>query len=290
MQTLRYINDQGASLSFGYTGSVILEHLDIGEVPVERRSTRGIGQDGVSELGRTIGTRVLTASCCIIAATEAERFDIRRRVGRVLNPNIGGHLIYNNGFRDYKIECGLGSSLDWGQMLTNRRMQRFEASFFCPSPFFLDVLETTGEFLEVTPRLHFPLRIHEPGFLFSSLAGGQISVENVGDAPAPLRMVIFGPCLNPSVTNQTTGESFRLLYDLRATQSVEITTHFGNKRITLFNSGENTGENIMHRLDTDTPVSFFSLQPGQNLLKFGADIGEDIGRMNIYFSPRYLIV
>ena len=276
-------------MAFGYTGQIILEHLDLGEVPVERQSSRGIGQDGVNELGRTIATRALTARCCIIGATEAERFDIRRRIGRILNPHIGGHLVYHNGFRDYKIECGLGSSIDWGEMFTNRRMQRFEAQFFCPSPFFLDVFETVGEFLEVTPRLHFPLRIRVPGFLFSSLAGGQIVIENVGDAPSPLRMVIFGPCLNPSVTNQTTGESIRILYDLRATQSIEITTHFGNKRITLRNM-DGSEENIMHRLDMDTPVSFFSLRPGRNLLKFAADIGADMGRMNIHFSPRYLIV
>jgi len=268
---------------------VILEHLDLGEVPVERQSSRGIGQDGVHELGRTISTRVLSANCCIIAPSELERFEIRRRIGRVLNPHIRGHLIYNNGFRDYKIECGLGSSVDWGEMLSNRRMQRFEAHFFCPSPFFLDVFETVGEFLEVTPRLHFPLRIRVPGFLFSSLAGGQIAVENPGDAPSPLRMTIFGPCLNPSAANQTTGESIRILYDLRATQRIEITTHFGDKRVTLHDDN-GTQTNIMHHLDIDTPVSFFSLQPGLNLIKFGADIGADIGRMNISFSPRYLII
>ncbi|MCL2853420.1 MAG: phage tail family protein [Defluviitaleaceae bacterium] len=276
-------------MAFGYTGQIILEHLDMGEVAVERQSSRGIGQDGVNELGRTIGTRVLTARCCIIGVSEEDRFDVRRRVGRVLNPHIGGHLVYNNGFRDYKIECGLGSSVDWGEMLPNRRMQRFEAQFFCPSPFLLDLSETMGEFLEVTPRLQFPLRLRVPGFLFSSLAGGQIAVENAGDAPSPLRMVIFGPCLNPSVTNQTTGEGIRILHDLRASENIEITTHFGNKRITLRNL-EGQEENIMHRLDMDAPASFFSLRPGLNLLKFGADVGEDIGRMNIYFSPRYLIV
>jgi len=175
-------------------------------------------------------------------------------------------------------------------MFTNRRMQRFEAQFFCPSPFLLDVFETTGEFLEVTPRLSFPLRIGVPGFLFSSLAGGQIMVENVGDAPSPLRMVVFGPCLNPSITNQTTGESIRVLFDLRSSESIEITTHFGNKRITLRNLADGTEANIMHLLDMDTPTSFFSLRPGRNLLHFSADVGADIGRMNIYFSPRYLMV
>jgi len=266
-----------------------LEHLDIGEVVVERQSSRGIGQDGLNELGRTAGTRLLSANCCIIAEDEAERFEVRRRVGRVLNPNVRGHLVYSNGTRDYRIECGLAATVEWGEMLTNRRMQRFEAQFFCPSPFFQDVLDTMGEFLEVTPRLTFPLRIPERGQLFSSLAGGQIAVENVGDAPTPLRIVIFGPCLNPAVSNRTTGEGIRILHDLRAGQSITITTHFGNKRITLRGLGDSE-ENIMHKLDMDTPASFFSLRPGMNLLQFGADIGEDLGRMNIYFNPRYLIV
>ena len=116
-----------------------------------------------------------------------------------------------------------------------------------------------------------------------------MAVENVGDATAPLRMEIFGPCLNPSVTNQTTGESLRILYDLRSGETIIITTHFGNKRIILRDT--NGGErNIMHMLDVERPVSFFGLRPGKNLLKFGADIGADIGRMHIYFSPRYLIV
>ena len=256
---------------------------------MERQTSRGIGQDGVNELGRTISTRVLSANCCIIGANEQERFEIRRRIGRILNPHIRGHLIYNNSFREYKIECGLGTTIDWTEMLSNRRMQRFDVNFFCPSPFFLDVFETVGKFLEVTPRLHFPLRIHVPGFLFSSLAGGQMAVENSGDAPAPLRMTIFGPCLNPSITNYTTGESIRILYDLRPAQRIEITTHFGNKRITLLDA-DGTQVNIMHHLDIDRPMSFFSLRPGLNLIKFGADIGEDIGRMTIHFSPRYLIV
>lgn len=277
-------------MSFGYTGQVILEHLDLGEVVVERQSSRGIGQDGINELGRTIGTRVITARCCIIAEDEEERFALRRRIGRVLNPNINGRLIYHNGFRDFMIECGLGTSVDWTEMFANRRMQRFEMQFFCPSPFLMDVFETEGRFLEVTPRLHFPLRIREPGFLLSSLAGGQILVENSGDAPSPLRMVIFGPCINPGIRNETTGEAIKVRYDLRASEVIEITTHFGNKRITLRNEAEGTYVNIMHHLDMDTPVSFFSLQPGRNLLRFTADVGQDSGRMNIYFSPRYLIV
>lgn len=288
IQTLRYINELGESLALGYTGDVILEHLDIGAAAVERRTSRGLGQDGVSEISKNIGTRIITASCCIVARGEEERFEVRRRVGRVLNPSIGGYMLYNNGFRDFRMDCGLNRAVEFGEMLANRRMQRFEAVFKCPMPFFTDVFETEGEFLEVTPRLGFPLRILE-SLVFSSLAGGRLNVDNKGDAAAPLKCTIFGPCLNPEVVNETSGEGMRLLFEIPEGQRIEITTHFANKRIDHID-GQGRRANIMQYLDMSRPAAFFSLRPGRNVLRFSADIGQDIGRMHIAFSPRYLIV
>ncbi len=289
MQKLIYKNENAETIEFGYKGSIIMEHLDLGSIAVKKQSAKSIGQDGVKLYANVMDTRLLTASCCIIATSEKERFDIRRNIGKVLNPNLEGELIYDNGYRQYKISSGLNTSIEFGDMFKNRKFQRFEATFFCPNPYFNDVSDTVRYFLEVTPHLHFPLKIKVPGFIFSSLAGGELSVNNNGDANTSLTIIIYGPVRNPCVSNLTTGESIRVNYELNTSERCVITTHFSNKRVTVIS--ENGVEfNAMHYLDTSKGITFFGLIPGRNVLKFDADVGKDLGRMTVHFNPKYLIV
>lgn len=51
---------------------------------------------------------------------------------------------------------------------------------------------------------------------------GQLLVQNIGDAPSPPIMRVYGPGVNPSIQNQSTGEVITLNYTLSAGEFLSI--------------------------------------------------------------------
>lgn len=90
----------------------------------------------------------------------------------------------------------------------------------------------------------------------STIYAGQILAYNNGTGESPPVAKIYGPGVNPSLTNSTTGETVYFTYTLPAEQYLEV--DFASRRILL--NGEILRFSALNFVASD----WWRLQPGQN--------------------------
>ena len=116
--------------------------------------------------------------------------------------------------------------------------------------------------------------------IFGNIIPNQFA-NNEGQAEAPVTIKISGACINPVITNVTTGE-FIKFKDLVMTQTDEllIDTTFGQKRVEL------NDVNVFNKLDFSS--TFFNLIKGENEIDFSDDSGSNTA--TILFIYRNLFI
>lgn len=119
--------------------------------------------------------------------------------------------------------------------------------------------------------------------VFPAGGGGAVTVDNAGNMPADWVARVFGPCDDPIITNQTTGETvgFNGL-TIAAGDYVEIdsTAH------TVYVNGLAAASRY-HLLELST-LSWFRIQPGANSIGFSATSPGAVSKAEITFRSCYL--
>jgi len=282
VQKLTFTNARGESVTFGNSKPFILSHIDgVGGAPTDIRTVRSPYQDGSSVVGVQMSDRPIHLQGAIMARSREEMYALRRDLSRVLNPRIGaGKLIYTNDARSYFAPAIAEESPVWGDRFSDNQL--FTASFLCPDPFWRDINETVKDLKFASGGMSFPLRLPTL-FSFSSYRG---VFNNDGDVEAPVLIHYQGPAQNPVVLNETTGEMIKVNRILSPTDVLQINTAFGKKRVEIV-AADGTRTNVFNWIDLSS--TFFSLVPGQNVLKYSSDNENDTAaaRVTVYWTNRY---
>lgn len=104
------------------------------------------------------------------------------------------------------------------------------------------------------------------------ISPSSLIVVNDGDAPTPMTLNFVGPVTNPTLINQTTGDSLGFEITLTADETLVVDTRLGT--VTL-----GTADRLYTRTLTSSPILGFSLLPGDNEMQAIAedwDIGAGI--------------
>jgi hypothetical protein len=122
----------------------------------------------------------------------------------------------------------------------------------------------------------------QPTIIFGEIIPAN-SALNAGQAEAPVVIEIKGACVNPSITNETTGEfiAFRDL-TMTAGQTLIIDTTFGQKKVEL------DGENVFNKLDFNS--TFFNLTIGENIIDFSDETGNPDATINFIYKNLYVTI
>lgn len=89
---------------------------------------------------------------------------------------------------------------------------------------------------------------------------GQVIVQNLGNAGTPPIISIYGPCNNPVVRNQTTGQQLSFTYSLAATEHLDIDA----QQRTILLNGTTNRYSALNFADSQ----WFELAPGNNDIRF----------------------
>ncbi|MEF2247751.1 phage tail family protein [Paenibacillus sp. IITD108] len=281
MQKLEYINSRGEAILFENAKPFLLSQIDgLGAVTAELHKTRSPFQDGSSISRVQIPDRPITLQGAIIASSQEELYELRRFMSRVLNPKLGGRLIYTNDYRSYGAEAIADDGPVWGERHVYNQM--FTVSLICPLPFLLDVYEQSEVITTwlggISFRLVLPTR-------FAMRGPKRINVINNGDVETPIRIEFRGPASNPIVTNETTGEYIQVNRILTRNDTLVITTEFGNKRVEIVD--DNGGRtNVLNWISLGS--SFWQLQLGDNIVSYASDDEIESATVSLSYRNRYM--
>jgi len=280
MEQMTFINSRGEGVVLGNDWPYIVTKIEgTGAVPIDIQTQKSPFQDGVSYIDNVLEPRPISIELMVVAGNQAEMAERRRALINIFNPKLGpGKLIYELG--NSKKEIDAISELapvfphagDFSDVMQPGLIQ-----LFCPSPFWLDVFETSKEIVTWIGGLKFPLVLPTK----FSLAGQRIvNIINDGDIETPVIIEIRGTANNPKIANKTTGEFIKINRTLLIGDVLTITTHFGNKRVEI------NGTNALHYIDLAS--TFFNLHPGDNVIEFSSESVNDDAGIKISFKRRYV--
>lgn len=255
----------GQTLTIGRYPPILLTSMEGAEgYQASINAETNAQMDGSSYVGSRVQARNILINLLIVQDTEANR----HRLQRLLPPHEEGTLTCvgetSRQIR-YRVE-----SLTFPH--TTARRKTAALSLLCPNPFFQDTEEFSSNIAGKRALLTLPFCIPPGGTVFSRrLFDPEEPLLNPGDKEAGLiiEFVANGPVRNPRIDNLTTGQYLRVVTSLAQGDRLVINTCAGSKRIEL------NGENINHRIDRGS--DFFSLLPGENLLRYSSEEGyEDL--------------
>lgn len=158
---------------------------------------------------------------------------------------------------------------------------RIYLTFFCPDAYLLGEGLRGANINKTTPGFAFPfVSLVGIGFNFAVFDfTTNIAIENDGDAPTYVRAVFTakGQVANPKLVKD--GAQIKILSTLQAGDILEIDTE---KNTVLLN-----GVNAVNLVDKTSDFAAMELAVGGNTIGFGADSGDNLLDVSIYYAKRY---
>lgn len=287
MERVTFINSRGQSIQLGNDAPFIMTKIEgTGAVNVDIQTQKSPFQDGETYIDSLLEPRSLSIEVMVLADNREEMMINRRKMLQVFNPKLGeGKLIYECG--NIKREIRAVSELapvfpDAGDFKDT--MQPGLIQLYCPNPFWLDTFIESEEMADWVGGLRFPLQLP---MMFAGRSSRQHTViHNAGDVDTPIVFEFLGPATNPVVTKVDTGEYIKVNKEIAANEKLVITTEFGNKKVILRNLDTKEEINAFGWIDLGS--TFFQLEPGNNLISYSADSGQETARVWIRWRNRYV--
>jgi hypothetical protein len=279
MQEIIITNQNGESITLSNQAPYFLETIDgIGEVGVAIESQKSPYQDGSTYIDNTLENRALTMEGMIVTKDDA-LLAARRLMQRVVNPKLGEVTItYRQGeqLKEIKAIAETTPVFPGGQGNAGWYYQKYLLYLICHQPFWLDTFYESREMSYLMGGIQFKLSL-PTGF---SHRGFKRKAVNAGDVSTPVTIEFTGPAVNPTVSNETTGEFITVNRELGEEDVLSISTAFGEKYVRI------NGENAFHYIDLDS--IFWQLVPGDNILSYESNNDSIKTRVTVKWKNRYV--
>ncbi|SDN79195.1 phage tail family protein [Acetanaerobacterium elongatum] len=287
IERLVYTNQNGESVEFSHDS---LYHTDdvsgLADVRNTIYSVNSMGQDGDTYVGNRIESREIEIVGCIRSRKKEEMLALRRRLNKVLNPQLSATLTYSYGDFIRVIDCKANNAPVYAKPGV---FAGFTVNLLCLDPFWRENAETKAAVASWLGSLEFETEIPmdtgmELGYREPSRI---VNVFNAGDVGTGIRAEFraTGTVSNPEILNVDTGEYLRFNnLTLSAGDLLTVSTHYGRKVCTLKQNGAVT--DALRYLDVDS--AFLQLVPGDNLFRYSATAGENNLEVSVYHNNKYL--
>ncbi len=287
IEKLIYTNQNGESIEFSHDS---LYHTDDVSGLCDMRNTiysvNSMGQDGNTYVGNRIESREIEIVGSIRSRKKDDMLTLRRRLSKVLNPQLSATLTYRYGDFIRMIDCKANNAPVYAKPGV---FAGFTVNLLCLDPFWREKAETKAAVASWLGNLEFETEIPmdtgiELGYREPSRI---VNVYNAGDVGTGIRVEFraTGTISNPEILNVDTGEyiCFNNL-TLLAGDLLTVSTYYGKKRCTLKHNGAVT--DALRYLDVDS--TFLQLVPGDNLFRYSAAAGENNLEVSVYHNNKYL--
>ena len=239
IESLTYMNSLGESLVFSHQSVYCPQ--DVGGLSDVRNtiySINSMGQDGDTFVSNRIEARDIDISGYISERDPGKMRDAKRRLARVLNPQLSATLTYQYGSFVRVISCRAVNaptvSRSAGTIYT-----KFDVQLTCLNPYWREQAESRDDIAAWVGGLEFPVNIPEEGMEIGYRQPSLIvNVYNAGDVATRIRAVFTAQdrVVNHCIINVDTGESIRFLFTMEEGDSLTISTGYGEKSAVVSNA------------------------------------------------------
>lgn len=288
-EKLIYTNERGESLELGvdsiYHCNVSKDVTGLSDVRNTIYTSSSAGQHGETFISQKIDAREVNVSGAYIKTkNKAQAMELRRKVLKILNPELEGKLTYQFGDYVRVISCRIDGTPNFYK---KQVLNQFDISFSCLDPFWEEENETREDIASWVSALEFPIEIEEDGMIFGYREESIIvDCYNEGDVSTGMRIrfTALGTVVNPILLNVDTQEYIQINETMQTGDIIEVTTDYGNKGATLIRNGEES--DYFRKIDVES--TFMELNVGDNIFRYDAQEGVDALEVTIFFKAKYL--
>lgn len=255
---------------------------------VKNVTTQGFDQDGASLINSYILARDMAIIGQIKASTTYQMQKCRDRLLNVFIPKKEVAITHYYGGINRVITARVEKTpkFDFTNVTT---VQKYEVSLTAMEPYWRDEKETLIPIADVKGSFHFPLTIPKnKGVCFGIKSSSLIvNIYNKSSVKIGMRIVFIaqGAVTNPQLFDINTRKFIRLLCEMEAGERITIETGW-NKSVTRRKNG--VSEDYIGKIDlAGGGDEFLELSPGDNLLRYGAEAGEKMLEVRIYYHHKY---
>ena len=259
------------------------------------RVTRSPEQSGATYLGALVEPRSIILTILIKGCTRNELGTLRKALSTFFNPRVAPlqlRIFLGDGtrYRLKKLACQgpiEGPIRYEGSAIS----QTIGIKLIAYDPmWYSDILKSGTLTPTQAAQLVFPTFFGASGTFFFGVASvaGSVNVQTLGDWDAAPIIDIFGPLSRPTVTNETTGETIELIYEVALGETVTITTTPGARDVYSNVSGR------LQKYLVDGDFATFHLEPdsliapnGINTLSLRGATSGVAANMAVYWYDRY---
>lgn len=279
---LTFTNAVGESLSFLPGSSFVIDGVEgLGDVTAEIQTQKAPFQDGSTYIDTLLAEREIAFNVRIMGDGDTDISRKRIQLARIFNPKLGvGTLRYQYG--DIVREIGVipthVPTYPKGSDSRSVFHQYAIIDLIAPDPYWKTLdMESEPTF---EPLFQFPFE----GEFQMGISRDERLIVNEGDVPSSLIVEFYGPAINPTVTNETTGEFIKVNQTLQEGEYMRINTADGEKSVVFI---DETGDerNVFNWIDLDS--TFFKLTVGDNYITYTADNDIQGAIVNFYYQQRF---
>ena len=287
VETLTYTNSLGESIVFSHASVYCSQTVEgISDVRNTIYSISSMGQDGDTFVANRLESRDIDISGFIRERDPVKLRTYRRKLARILNPQLPATLTYTFGSFTRVISCRSVNA----PVITKPAgsiYASFAVQLVCLNPFWREVAEKRDDIAAWLGALEFPVEIPEAGMQLGFRQPSLIvNVYNGGDVRTGIRIEFqaLGDVVRPVITYVHSLAFIRLNITLQEGDVLTLSTGYGDKWAKLYRDGVIT--DALRYIDVDS--TFLQLAPGDNLIRYDAEEGLSNLEVSIFHNNLYL--
>lgn len=258
-------------------------------VDVDIVTSQGFDQDGAYLMNDYILPRDMEITGRIKAKSTEKMRQIKDHIFDIFLPKKDVTINHYYGGKNRLITARVETSPQF-DFTDVSSVEEYTVRMKAPSPYWRDSVETLIQIANMTGGLHFPLIIpKDKGVTFGVKSATLIAdAYNYSSIKVGMRFVFIanGTVTNPQLFNIDTREFFKLNCVMKAGEKITVQTG-EDKTVTQNLQGIET--DYIGKIDiSGGGDTFLELDPGDNLLRYGAEGGEDMLEVKLYYNNKYL--
>lgn len=260
------------------------------ELSVTTVTSQGFDQDGATIINTYVESREMSITGQIKADTTQQMEMLMNKLENLFLPKTDITLNHYYGGVNRTITARVTKTPKFKPSEVSS-VREYEVELISASDvWWSDASEKLVQIANIIGQFHFPLIIPKnEGVVFGLKSSAMIvDVFNASAITIGMRIVFIanGELKNPMLFNVNTREFIRINCTMHAGESITVLTGT-NKKVTKTVNGME--ENFINRIDIAGGGStFLTLEPGDNLFRYGADDGESFLECRIFYRNKYV--
>lgn len=269
-KTFRYVNENGESIKFTYdAGFLINKPVGIDTVQVSLSQSTGIDQVGATIQSANIQPRPVTVSGILVGEFQNHN---KEKILSVVRPDLSARLYAN----DYYLNVRPTST---PTIDPSPNFAKFQFSVLAAYPYWQKDENAKVELSAIEYGFKFPWNISKEYFFGRIIEAQFFTIVNNGQLPVPFTVTFLarGDCVNPKITNVSTGKFLAINKNLIAGERVVVKITHERTYVTSSVDGD-----IRGALSLKSTLN--RLEVGDNVLKPEADEGKSQLEVSLDFA------